>query len=102
MGISSAKLSKMMQSWDDPKKKTKRKAGADLAQLFEAGRAHDASGSSSSSSGGGGSGTASTAPVKKQDELAALASEDDFDFVTKSEVCRLWAWPRRDRRTDAS
>jgi len=72
MGISSAKLSKLMKSYD-PKKKNRKGAG-DLSHLFEAGKATSspttAAAPSSSSS--------------KQDDLAAFASEDDFEFLPPS------------------
>ena len=79
MGISSAKLNKLMRGWDDPKKKGKRKPGADLSHLFESSKASDSAAAAPAAA-------AAAAAPKKQDELASLAAEDDFDFVVKSEV----------------
>jgi len=71
MGISSAKLSKLMKSYD-PKKKNRKGAG-DLSHLFEAGKA-----TSSPTT------AAALSSSSKQDDLAAFASEDDFEFLPPS------------------
>ena len=83
MGISSARLSKLVRGWEDPnKKKGKKKPASDLSHLFEAGKAVPAPSATQAAN------AAAAAPAKPLDELASLAAEDDFDFDLKSEVRR--------------